>query len=285
MYLLILLQQLIASGTHIIAKNLTNSVSPVVVLFYRSSLSALIFTCWILYKHKFLPAIERKDFLMLIILGALNIPINQFLFLQSIHFTTAPNVALAYALTPAFVAMLVIFLHQEKITLLKGIGIAGAIGGVVLILFERGLEFKSEYFFGNILALAASISWAGYTVFGRDILRKYGAIYTTGITMIIGFLLYLPIFIFLPDKIVLAALDIPKILSILYLALFTSVIAYVLWYYALKKIDASSLTVFNNLQPVLTSILAYFIFEQSFSVLFISGGILIIIGVILTQKR
>ena len=63
--------------------------------------------------------IERKDIYKLFVLGALNIPINQFLFMTSVHYTTAPNVAFAYGLVPVFVLVIAVIFLKEKLSLKK----------------------------------------------------------------------------------------------------------------------------------------------------------------------
>ncbi len=73
-------------------------------------------------------------------------------------------------------------------------------------------------------------------------------------------------------------------LQLVYLGTFTSAIGYAIWYYALTKIDASKLSVFNNLQPALTAILSLLIFGTPITLIFVLGGTLIIGGVFITQR-
>ena len=284
MYILIILQQLIASTTHIVAKDITGVIEPKLILLIRSSIAALMFILWILFKEGKFFKIEKKDWLQFIILGALNVPVNQLLFFLGIHLTTAPNVALAYALSPAFVALTVFIMTKQNISKLKILGLTTAFLGTLLVLFEKGFSLDSKYFSGNILAILASIAWALYTVMGQKFSIKYGAIYTIGWTMILGFILYLPIFFIFGSLDGISSITSLQMSEIAYLGIFTSGIAYILWYYALKKIDAGKVAVFSNLQPVLTTLMAIFIFGFNITMFFIVGGVLIIFGVILTQK-
>lgn len=284
-YFIILLNQIIASLSHIVAKDVTSQVDTNLILFYRTMIAAAIAFGWIMlnpYKYK---PIERKDIPVFLILSALSVPINQFLFVASIRLTTAPNVALAYALSPAFVLTIAILFAGERPNKIKVIGIVLAISGTVLILLERGLDMKSDYFTGNILVLIASLAWSLYTVIGKYYTMKYGALYSTCLTMIIGFFMYIPIYMMLP--VTTSFYDISAIswLQIMYLGVFTSFVGYVLWYFALKRIEASSLSVFNNFQPVLTTIMSILIFGTVLTPQFIAGGVLIIAGVWLTQRK
>lgn len=284
-YLIILLNQIIASLSHVVAKDVTAYVDTNLILLLRSGIAALLSIGWIMFNpYKYKP-IERKDVLVFLILSALSVPINQFLFLTAVQLTTAPNVALAYSLSPAFVLIIAILFAGERPGKIKISGIILALAGTVLILLERGLNLKSDYFTGNVLALVASLAWSLYTIIGKYYTMKYGALYSTCITMIIGFFMYIPIYLMLPITTEFGQISDVSWLQILYLGIFTSFVGYVLWYFALKRIDASSLSVFNNFQPVLTTVLSVIIFGTIVTAQFIAGGIMIITGIWLTQRK
>ena len=102
--------------------------------------------------------------------------------------------------------------------------------------------------------------------------------------MFIGFLLYIPVFLSLSIPIDVASISTTNWLQLLYLGGITSTAGYALWYYALTKGDASKVSVFNNLQPIFTTILALIFLGTQPSLLFIIGGLFAISGVIITQK-
>lgn len=284
MYYILILQQIIASTTHIIAKNVLLSVPSPLLLVLRASIASLGYIVYLMFKKEKLFRIERKDILGLVILAILNIPINQFLFFISLKYTSPPNVALAYALTPAFILIIAYFFLKEKLSRLKTLGIAIALGGTLLILFEKGVNISSDNFLGNLLALSASLAWAVYTIVGKKYVIKYGAIYTTAVAMLFGLIAFLPIFFIVRPDYSIFQIDVSLWGQIFYLGLITSGVAYVLWYFALKKMEASKLAVFSNLQPILTTVMAIIFLDYTLTGYFIIGGILTIIGVIVTQR-
>ncbi|MCX7736460.1 MAG: DMT family transporter [Candidatus Kapabacteria bacterium] len=284
MYWILILQQLIASTTHIVAKSLVLTLSPTLILLLRASIASLAYVSTLIFRKSKLFRIEKKDLIPFLILGFINIPMNQFLFFKSLEFTSPANVALAYALTPAFVIVIALIFLREKATKLKLLGILIAFIGTVFVLFEKGLDLKSDNFLGNGLALLASLSWAVYTVLGKKYVQKYGAIYASAVTMVFGLLLYLPIFGAFGHITEISKITSVDFLKIFYLGVITSGVGYALWYYSLKKLEASKVSVFNNLQPVLTTLMAVFFFDQIITIPFVLGGILTISGVILTQK-
>ena len=270
--------------THIVAKDLTFTENPAVITLFRAALASSVYIIYIFLARKKLRRIDKKDLGMLFLIGFLNIPLNQFLFMNSIYYTSPPNVALAYALTPVFVYVIATLFFGEKRTFVKTIGIFIAFGGTFLVLFEKGFDFSSDHFFGDMLVLTASISFAMYLILSKDISRKYGALYSTGLSMITGFMIFIPIFMLWPVELNMSAITGIEWLQIAYLGIIMSGFAYAIWYIALRKIDASKAAVFNNLQPVFTTILAVLIFQHDLTLQFVIGGLIIITGVILTQR-
>ena len=283
-YILILIFQLLASGTHIVAKSVTYEVAPPLLMLFRSGIAASLYFLWMLFNRKKIIKIKREDWSKVLLLGLLNVPLNQFLFLIAVKLTTAPNVSLAYALTPAFVLILAMSFFGEKKNYKKITGVIIAFLGTGIILFERGFDFTSDNFWGFLIVLAAAFNYALYTIIGRDFSIKYGPLYSMGITMIAGFFLYIPIFLMTGVPLEFTGISTVNWLEIFYLGAITSGVAYGLWYTILTMTEASKAAVFNNLQPVFTTIFSIIIFGHILSLPFATGGAMIILGVYVTQK-
>ena len=88
----------------------------------------------------------------------------------------------------------------------------------------------------------------------------------------------------LPEQIHLEKFSTINWLQVFYLGAITSGVGYALWYYVLGKMDASKVSVFNNIQPILTAIFAFILFGTNVTAYFVVGGVLVIAGVYLTQK-
>ena len=200
------------------------------------------------------------------------------------RFTSPPNVALAYALSPMFVVIIAFFFLSEKISAMKTTGIIIAIAGTILILFEKGIDISSDNFLGTSLALLASLSWALYTILSKKLVAEYGAVYTTAVSMVFGLILFVPVFSLVGNYKEIITLTTTDWLQIFYLGTITSGVAYLLWNFALKHYEAGKVSVFNNLQPVFTTILTVIFFNQEISLIFLAGGLLTITGVFITQK-
>lgn len=278
---LIICGQLIAGGTFPIAKVALNSIEPFTLALLRFGIASIALML-IVYATKRMRRIERRDWPRLIALGVLGVPLNQLLFLYGLQYTTPGRSALYYGATPMFVFLLALFFLKEKVTLLKVIGIIGSFVGVAIIL--RGGRMDQGILFGDALVILAVIAWAGYTVAGKSILNKYGALTVTAYALAIGTLIYLPLGIYSAVHFDYTQVPLKAWLSLLYIAIFTSVIAYTIWFWALARMEASKLAIFQNLQPIIASILSVWMVGESFGFDFYLGGAMVIGGVFLTQR-
>lgn len=272
--------------THIVGQDVARESSPPLVLLLRATIASVILlavTMFMERKWNLLEGWTRKDILRLFILGLLNIPINQYLYLEGLRFTTPANSALLYALTPVVVFICALIVHRERESFKKWLGIALALGGTALLIFERGASFDSAYTKGNILIFVAVIAWSLFTFLGKPLIERYGALRTTALHMTAGAVLYLPMGIFLSDVSAIAELSSTSWWEIMYLAVGASCINYFLWYYALGKLETSKVAIFQNLQPVLTTTLALLLGRVILTAELFGGGIMTLVGILIVQ--
>ncbi|MBK7090731.1 MAG: DMT family transporter [bacterium] len=280
-YPLIILGQLIAGGTFPIAKLALQYFEPFTLAVTRFVIASVAMFAIVKFSGR-LRKIERVDWGKFVWLGLLAVPLNQLLFLYGLKFTTPGRSALYYGATPAFVFMMAIWYLKERVTIAKVAGIVISFLGVALIL--RAGRFDADILFGDILVILAVIAWAGYTIFGKPLIAKYGPMTTTAYALLIGTALYLPFGLIYAVKFDYAAVPAAGWLSLLYIAIITSVIAYSIWFWALGRMEASKLSIFQNLQPIIATILSVLFFGEILGWEFYVGGAMVITGVIVTQR-
>jgi len=285
-YLLLTLQQLIGSSTHLVAKRVVSQLSPELSLFWRSLIAALSSMAWLLYENHrtaLLHQLRLRQVVLLLVLGLLAVPLNQWCFLAGVRLSTPANASLMYALTPVWTLLLSSALHQERLTALKLTGVLLAVGGVALVLWEEAPLPSSSTTLGNWLLLLASWAWALYTVLSQRVAMQLGALKTTALSMVLGWMLYLPLWAALGAELGLELLSPSLVLELLYMGVVTSGIGYLLWVAALQRLEASKVAVFATLQPVLTTLAAIPLFGFVPSLPFLLGGMAILAGMLLTQ--
>ncbi len=216
-------------------------------------------------------------------LGLLAGPVNQLLFFYGLARTSAAHGSLMYAMTPLGVYLTSLLQGQERPSRRATAGIATAFVGVVVLLLGRGLASARGSLVGDLLILGAVVAWVLYTTEGRPFAARHGPLRATAWSMVAAMLLMLPLapFALRPVETLNASLTAQG--CVVYLGLLTSVVAYLIWYYALSKVPASKVAIFSNLQPAATALAAWALLGEALHWGLAIGGVLVIVGVRLTQ--
>jgi drug/metabolite transporter (DMT)-like permease len=281
-YVVILIQTFLGGLTHIVAKSVTNHVDAVTLTFMRSIVANTGLVALFFVRGKGTKVL-RGDWKRLTVLGLLGTG-NQLLYMYGVHSTTAANGALLYATTPVIVLVFSWLWLREKITARKLTGILLAFLGVTIVIFERGISLSSGYTYGNLVVLIAVTAWGLFTVFGKPMVIKYGALQTTSLAAFLGGAMLFPFGVYSAAHFDFSSLALSDWIGVVYLGVGTSIISYLLWYYALRRIEAGKLAVFANGQPVVATLLSVIFLQYSITGTFLVGGTVAIAGVILTQR-
>ncbi|MGC3998252.1 MAG: DMT family transporter [Anaeromyxobacter sp.] len=282
--LVMLIHSAISAGTYIAAKRALDELPPFEVALFRFCVAGLVFGALLLHRRA---RIAPRDLVGLTALGALAVPLNQGFFLAGLARSTPGHAALLYALTPIFVFLLARLRLGEQATPRKLLGIALAFAGVVVVLGARGLVAlggSPDQLVGDLMILLAVVAWALFAVGGKVYAQRYGPVVSTSAAIVIGTLIYLPVGLWRSDLHRFAALSGTAWTSLGYLVAMTSVVAYLLYYWALSRADASRVAIWSNLQPVLTALLAWAVYGERLTGPFVAGGALVLAGVILTER-
>jgi len=280
------LQQFLMGGTFPFARYVLQRLDPFTVAFIRFCLSATILCC-LAMKISRQPGtvpVNRSDRKIIWGLGVLIIICNQVLYLYGQKYTTASHGGLIFATTPVIVYLLAIKYLKEKMKGVRTVGIILTITGASLIFFERGIDFNPEYVKGDLIILLAVIAWGYYTVLGKPLVEKYGALRMTAYALGAGTIIYFPYGLYRTLTADWSQMDGLGWLAIIYISVGTSVIGYTTWYWLLKQMAASRLAVLNNLQPLTAALLGWYYLGETLSGIFIIAFALVVTGIVVTQK-
>jgi drug/metabolite transporter (DMT)-like permease len=136
---------------------------------------------------------------------------------------------------------------------------------------------------GDLFILVAVAAWAVYTAEGKAFAEEHGVVRATCWPLIAAAIWILPCapWALAPGRFLSAS---PIALAgISYLVLVSSLLAYLLWYFALSRLPASRVAVFSNLQPVVTALAAYWLLGEALNWEMAVGGALVLLGVRVTQ--
>ncbi|UCD95612.1 MAG: DMT family transporter [Candidatus Zixiibacteriota bacterium] len=284
LYSAILLHQVLTAVAFPVAKLGLNYVEPFTLAFMRFTLASTIFIP-VLFWLKAYRVITKRDHLTIFILGLVLIPVNQTVFLVGQSMTTASHSSLLFAAIPIFIYILAIIFLGEKMTFRRTAGIAIATGGVYMILSGEGVELGASSLLGDALVLVAVLAWAVAAIMAKPLIVKYGAFRVTGMALVYGSLVYAPFGLYKTIQFQFDGVPWQGWFSALYLAFVVSIIAYFLWYWVLKYMEASRVAILQNIQPIIATSVAMAMLSETISEYFVVGGIIVITGVILTELK
>lgn len=281
--LILLFQQSLGGLAYPIAKYGLAMIDPFTTAFYRFVLSAVVLLVITHFRsHK--PPIAKKDYLKIIGLGCLIIPLNQLMYLYGQNLTAAGHGALLFATTPIWLFLAALVFLKEKFVLRRAAGVILGLMGVALIMAYGALELGTKYLLGDFIILIAVFAWVAYTIFGRPLVIKYGAFRITAYALSSGTLLYFPFGLYYALRFDYSKPTMGAWLAVLYLALGLSVAAYVLWYWLIKHLETTRIAVFQNVQPIVASVAAFLFLAEPLGWPFLIGGAVVLAGVIVTIR-
>ncbi len=223
------------------------------------------------------------DLVPLSAIGAVGIFAMGLLVFISASLTSSINGALLLNSNAVFIAVFAIF-AGERVPLLRFVGlIIGLAGCGVIVLGQtppQELPVASNVL-GSLAALGGAICWAAYTVAGKRYVRRHGGLVTSTITLIAGAVML---------AIVAAArrpafdLGLNEWLAVLWLGIFPTTIAMLMWYAALEYVDASVLGPTQYIAPPLATLLGWWLLGEPLSWSFALGAAAIVIAVWLATR-
>ncbi len=281
-YIALVAQTLISAGTYILGKYAVAELEPLSLCFMRFTGAALLLL--IVCKVKGVDLrIKREELRGLAGLGILVVMADPLLFLYGLRLSTPAQISLLYPLTPVFVLIFAALRKLEKPDRLRWFGIALSFAGVSLFLVEKGLSYRLEHLFGNLLVLGAVISWSLYTTLSKSLVERRGPLAALTLSICAGAILFTPVGLTATLNADLSDISWLAWFGLGYLIVVTVVVGYLCWNYALRRLDASKVAVMANGQPIATTILAALFIGEEITLWFIIGGVVALTGVTITQ--
>lgn len=224
----------------------------------------------------------------LFVLGAVGIFLYNAAFFVGLRFTTASNGSLIVAINPLMTALLSAIWLKDVVRGRQIVGFALSLVGVLIVVSRGSLEALRHLSFnpGDLLLLAAPVTWAVYSVMGKRVLDWCSPLTATAWASLFGALLLATCACFertggWPGS----ALSIWGWIAVLQLALLGTVVGFVWWYEAVREIGAARSSLFVNLVPVFGVVLASLFLRENLFASQLAGGILVVAGVSLGIYR
>jgi len=264
-------------------------VHPFTLLTLRFGIGGFLLLLVQLQKDKrFLNAFSFEDWVSIILLAIVGISGHTLLQAYGLLYTTAINTGWIIAIIPIFITVAARFYLGEPITIRKIGGIIFGFSGVFLVISKGVFSLSIFGFgstFGDFLILISTLTWTAFTVGGRGFLSRFPPLAAITPIMIVGCLVTLPFTWLKWEWDILFHLSLSGWMSILFLGIFCSGLAYLFWYSALEKKDSSIVGMYLYLEPFVTLIGAYLLLNEEIKWITLMGGGMILLGVYLATRK
>lgn len=227
----------------------------------------------------------RREILQLALLGLLGVAGNQMLFTIGLSHTTVGHSALIIGAGPISTLLLARLMRLELLTVRKLAGMVLCFCGVVILALEKGLSLSNGTLKGDLITWTGSLSFCLYTVFGKKLAPHYDTFRMNLYMYIAGGLIALPLAVREGLKLDWGRVGWQGWAGMLYMAGLASVLAYLIYYWALRHLAASRLAAFTYLQPMLATLLGVMVLGEPVTPNLIWGGSLVVVGVYLAERR
>jgi drug/metabolite transporter (DMT)-like permease len=232
-------------------------VTPMGYMASRSLGAALVF--WLI--AAFLPKepVGRRDLVTILFGGLLGFVISQTLTAWALDFTSPVYFSLIATLTPVAVMLCAALFIGEKITPLKALGVLLGIGGAVLmVLMSQSMGSGKNDLLGIVLALLSVLTWAIYLIITRKVAAKYSPVTQMKYVFLISAVVTVPMA--LPElplcALYTSAVAWSGVVEMLFIVLGATALGYFLIPFAMKYLQATTVSIYTNLQPMVASFVA-----------------------------
>ncbi|MFW5766980.1 MAG: DMT family transporter [Bacteroidota bacterium] len=281
-YISLIGAMLIWAGSFIWSKQALENYNPVSIVLFRLLISTLFLFPYLLISKRF-QKLKRKDFGLIFIMAFCE-PFIYFMGeTYGIKMVSAPVAAVIVSTLPLFTPLAAALFLKDKLSVYNLIGIVISFAGIVFLVLGPNARLAISplglgFLFTSVMAGVA------YSILIKRIGNRYSVLNLVLYQNMIGIVLFIPVFLVLDyQDFVQTGFVWYSMWPIIKLAIFATSIAYFLYTFALKNMEISKVNVFTNIIPVFTIIFSYIFLGELIHERKITGIIIIIAGVSVSQ--
>lgn len=287
-YLLLILAASFWGGNFNIARAFNMEIPPMGLSFWRWAVAGLILLPFVWKPMLQQKAAFKQHVWLVVALGIFGVTGFNTLVYLGLQTTTATNGVLMQSVNPIFIIALSSLLLGEFATKRQWLGIALSLLGVLIILIQGQLShlLKLDFHSGDLIILLAVLDWGLYTVLLRKLPNELKGLPILGYSIAIGVLGILPLYLY---EIFMTSRSMPlnwiSVSSVLYVAIFPSVLSYLFWNHGTQRIGANRAGQFAHVVPISGILIAVLLLGEQLHLYHLLGIILVAAGIVLANYR
>ncbi|MBD1381763.1 DMT family transporter [Metabacillus arenae] len=270
-------------GMYVVVKFVVDFVPPLELVWFRYIIAFLaLLIIGVVTKQSW--RIEKRDWLLIFIIGLIGNTISIVTQEVGTMLSTAQMGAIITSTTPAFLVVFARIILKEKITFKKAISIILATIGVYIIVGEAQIDLSQQL--GGVTLLIAALTWSLMSVLIKRVPEHYSQMVVTSYAILVAIALLTPFTISRLSELDFQVMMHPSIWGgLLYLGVISTACAFLLWNRGLQMLNASSGGLFFFFQPIVGTFLGWLLLGEQIGLSFWIGTIFIFIGVLLVIRE
>lgn len=276
-YIYLLITFFLWGSLYVVSKFVLGRIPTFTVALLRFVIAYITLSVLVSGKDKI--QLQKEDIKYIFLIGFFGYTIAVGAQLIGTKLAGASMASLINSLNPVTMTIAGCLFLKEKLSKGKVIGILAAFIGVYVIVGAH----KADNLWGIALSLFAVIGWSFMSVITRKITLKYDSLQITRMAIGIAAICNLPLGL---GQLIAerrnVSLDIWCIMSLLYMGIFCTGFAYILWNKSLSMLEAGTCSAFYPIQPLVSTIFGVIFLHEVVGITFIIGAILIIAGVLVS---
>lgn len=266
-----------------VTRYVTDYISPVSISFYRWLIAFVILTPFLIPQVIRQQHVVRANLGHLAVLSAFGMVLYQGIAYTAAHYTSATNMGIINAFIPVFTIVVSILILKEFPNRFAITGSMISFCGLVFVITQGQWDelIQLTGHMGDALMLLAVFFYAFYGVLLKKWQLAIPLVISLYIQIFFAVLYHLPLIAWFG----LDGLTKSNIYSVVYAGIFPSLIAPFVWMAAVQRIGPTQTSIFMNLMPVVTVIIAYIWLKEAWTIYYTLGGVMILVGILITQRK
>ena len=287
-YLLLVLAALFWSGNFIVGKFATLFQVPPLTLNVFRWISVWLILIPFTYKEIFnnLPYI-KKNWLVISFMGVITISTFNSVVYFALNYTQVVNAVLMLAAIPAATIVLSSLMNIERTNIFQIIGLLLSIIGIGSIISNGDIQkiISLNFNKGDLWMLVCVITWSLYSTLLKKHNFKFSQFALIQLMVTVGIIFLIPQFFY--EKSIGLEINFNKafFLILFYVVVFPAIAAYYCWQKGIEIIGPNRATMFIQLMPLFSAVMAIIIFNENFELYHFAGAAFIVSGIYLSNKK
>lgn len=280
---------MIWGGTFVAGRYLSEAVDPLLAASLRFCLASLALLVFMGVARIPLARPNPRQAAQLLVLGFFGIFFYNLCFFYGLQYTNASRASLIVALNPAVIGLASWWLFKERLNGIKVIGIALCLAGAAVVIISRNPQLLGDgagNWRGDLLIFGCVVGWGIYSLFSRELNQSLGPLQTVTWSILLGTLM-LTVTSLITGRFSVEAigqLHFSQVMSLLYLGVLGSALAYIGYYDGIRRIGATRSGVFIALNPLTAVIFGALLLGEQLTAPMLIGGAVILLGIYLCNK-